>query len=442
MKTILIRSGSIIIAISLALLPANDCLAALDKSKYISASGVKPFNPNAILDTFTYAAPINNWNVRTSTYDSTNSETDPAVASCVPGYVDTTGTESSGKCLRLVYDVNNLKAWSAYVSQLCPPDLALPGGSLTAYNAVSFYVKGSVGRELFKVQIANKSADNIHNAPASYPGAGDATTYSRNISSVYVNDLLDGGITTSWKKVTIPFKNFANLDGWSSMKEFAIVFDNGANAASGSPKTGTVYIDDIKFETVTLPNIRLDHFGDKYPVCSLGGNMQMGVGDGASSTLNNFGFSSTTNEFSPYANGLKINYSVASRDSYSYLYSIFGGGNTTAASTKPLRAGWIPVPQDFSSYTYLSIKVRALSTTTNPEKIKIELKDSAGSRAMMISGITTSWNTFRMPLAGFMNIDTGAFLNKAAIQQITIVFENSQAVDKTGTIFIDSIQFE
>ena len=104
--------------------------------------------------------------------------------------------------LELTYDVSNPNSFSGYFSKLEELDLA-------KYKYLSFWVKGTIGKELFKIELKNISND-----------------VDRNKASVYINDYLDNGVSLQWQKVVIPLDAFVNLEyDLYSIKEMYIIFD-------------------------------------------------------------------------------------------------------------------------------------------------------------------------------------------------------------------------
>jgi hypothetical protein len=92
--------------------------------------------------------------------------------------------------------------------------------SISAYTSMTFWVKGSVGGEKFKI------------------GLSDGTDVK-----VKVSDYLSSGVTQSWQKVTIPLSNFTGLNKTAVTKPLIVAFEDiytGSNV--------TVYLDCIGFE--------------------------------------------------------------------------------------------------------------------------------------------------------------------------------------------------
>ncbi len=393
-----------LVIVSVMVLMANYSIAA-DRLASVSAAGTKAIVPGALLDDFRYAAPINVWNAPTGTFSSSAVFPPPSDANCIASYESNTNITfgGSGYSLKLNYNVSAANSFSGYYSYL-------GSASVSTYKALSFWVKGAAGGEFFKIQLKNTSGG------------------TRNTAAIYVTDYLDGGVTTGWQKVTIPFYNFGNLDGFTSMAEFTIVFENSQSGINGSLPYGTIYIDDIRFDETTQTTARVDHYGDKIGTCALGGNIGMGVGGGASESLNRYDFVSGSNEYSPYPNGMKLTYNVTS--GWSYVFILFGGGSD----------GWTALPQNLSAFNYLNIRIRARSEAENPKYLKLEIADGTGAKFVVLEGITTSWQYWHVPLSEFTGLD------KSTIKQITFVFEDwrisSAGGSKSGVIYIDSVQFD
>lgn len=122
--------------------------------------------------------------------------------------------EDGGYMLKLVYNVKN--GYAGYYSKL-------NGIDLSKYQRITFYVKGAKGGEVFEVEL------------------GDGKTSYK----VDVRDSLPYGASTSWQKVSIPLKAFAEVKNWDKMQgNFAIVFEQYL----GIPNNSTLYVDNITFE--------------------------------------------------------------------------------------------------------------------------------------------------------------------------------------------------
>ncbi|MFC2091906.1 hypothetical protein ACFLTD_03950, partial [Elusimicrobiota bacterium] len=169
-------------------------------------------------------------------------------------YDGANGYNGSVNALALDFNVAITDEWSGMLVMLSN-DVDNIQADISAYEYLTFQVKGSVANIPVKIGLENASS-------------GD-----RNKANVYVNDYLDGGVTTSYQEVRIPLDAFANLDDLSNMKVITFVFENGYATANGAPVSGILYIDDIGFGSDSVDNVRIDHFGDNYGPNALGGNM-------------------------------------------------------------------------------------------------------------------------------------------------------------------------
>jgi len=371
----------------------------------ITSQGTIPFTPGPLLDDFTDGVGINAWGSLTGTF----SKFDPAPSNsiCVASYENNPAIAfgGTGHSLKLDYNVTydklGEKGFAGYYSKL-------DGGSVNSYTALSFQVKGASGGEYFKIELKTNSLDT-----------------NRNKAAVYITDFLDGGVTTNWRKVEIPFHNFANINNWSSMKEFVITFEGAQSGINGSPLSGAVYIDDISFVNRVFKAIRIDHYGDKVDACALGGNMgDMGGGGGAAQHT----FLDALVPPPLYPNVLFSRYNVSS--GWAGIFVKFGGG----------ASGNTPMTHDFSAFGSLSFWIRAWQADRNPKGIKLELEDSGGKRTAWRGGITTVWQKMVIPFSDF----SGLRIN--AIKQFNIIYDGraigGAGGDLNGGVFIDDLQFE
>jgi len=400
----------VLLAAAVIIFRPDAAAAVTDRTVAVSGSATKPVTPGALLDDFSYAAPLNLWNCQTFVFGA-------AGGTCAASYPNDPAIThgGTGNSLQLTYNVASPQSYAGYSSQLGSSSLTSP----TAYTVVSFYVKGAAGGEFFKIEMKNT-------------GSNDNTNHA----AVYVTDFLDGGVTTGWRQVTIPLQNFANISDWTSMKEFVITFENSQSAANGSAAGGTVYIDDIRFDNPSISVLRLDPYGDKVGISSLGGNMGSDGGTGSGSSSYSF----TASDYSGYPNSLRINYNVAASGSYVFVYEIFGGGFD----------GNQKVPQNFAAYNNISFDIKGTSGG-NPAGIKIELHDAASrpngqpfyviAKGDATRAITTSWKHVTLPFSYFKDW-AGSALNSSLMTEMVFTLENGNSVDKTGAIYIDNVQLE
>jgi hypothetical protein len=122
--------------------------------------------------------------------------------------------DQAGYAIRLDYDVDSPNpAYNGFW-------MKLNGEDATAYNALTFYVKGS-GEAGFTKRVKIELKD-MSNKPSPY---------------------VVSGITDQWQKIVVPFDKFRRITDWTKMNEFVVVFDD----INSNPKSGTVYIDHVAF---------------------------------------------------------------------------------------------------------------------------------------------------------------------------------------------------
>ena len=119
---------------------------------------------------------------------------------------------AAGYALKLDYDVDSPNP--AYNGLW----MKFNGTNATAYNTLSFYVRGE-GLNNFTKRIKLEVKD-MNNRPSPY---------------------IVSGITETWQKISIPFEKFRRIQDWSALNEFVVVFDD----INSNPKQGTILIDQI-----------------------------------------------------------------------------------------------------------------------------------------------------------------------------------------------------
>lgn len=387
--------------LSLLLSLCGIVFAQVDRTAEVSVNSVveEPIISGPVLDDFNDGGKLNNWGYNTGAFNNTG-------ASCVDSR-DATSPQEGAFCLKLDYNVSTLASYAGYWS-------LLGGENLSIYTSISFWVKGTAGGEFFKIELKNNNTDN-----------------NRNRAAIYVTDYLDGGVTTSWQEVTIPFHNFVNLDSWNNMKELVFTFENSQSVTNGSPLQGTIYIDRISFESTSVNEVRIDYFGDKLGTCALGGN----IGDMQPSPTppapQYYTHSFTTDEYISSPGALASSYNATS-DPWGGQFIIFGGGND----------GWTEIPHNFSDYNYVTLWIKAKSATENPKILKVEVVDRTNSPfpSVYLKKMTTTWQEYVIPMSAFAGLD------KKNIKKITFVYEDwriqNEGGSKTGVLYIDNLQFE
>lgn len=363
----------------------------------VSATVVSPPPPDAdIVDDFNDGNDLNYWDGAMGALEEVSG--DDSIARSF----ETVGSYA-GQSLKLSYDLTKASSWNGYFLNLNTS--AAITKNISAYKHLSFWVKGAVGGvEHLKIGLENTSLESTN----------------RSRVAIYVNDYLDGGITNQWKKVSIPLAAFSGLNSFATAKTLTFVFERSyANPAlhPSLAQSGSVFIDDVRFSSAVLPEVRIDHFGDVWGLNSMGGNwgdMRDVVRDTVSLPSDPF----------PYTMGSAYNVNLWDWQGH---FCLFGGGNS----------GWTAYPVNLSDYRYLKFRAKARSGTENPKTFKLEIQ-SSNLRNYIASGLTTSDQTFTVDLNA-LGVD------KTSIQQINIIYErfrvNGAGGNGVGYVYFDDFRF-
>jgi hypothetical protein len=360
----------------------------------MKAEGTLVSGYSSMLDDFNDGNEMNNWLY--------NTFSGGLGGSILPSY-PSIGAKEGTRCLKLNYSVPNPAEYVWYTSKLGEEN-----ASLSNFNGIVFWVKGDTGGETLKAEMKTLGCNSA----------------GRSNASIYINDFISGGvITTSWQKVTIPMANFANISNFSKLNEFTLVFEHDQSVLNSSPLSGAVYVDAIKFTNCSsgFDPVIQDYFSDSISRNALGGNMGWAGGGGGSATA-----TWNTTNFLTAPSSMKISYDVTAPGSFSFVYSLFGGGSGGATVEKC----------NFTNYNYLSFCAKAGRVTTNI-KIKIEL-DTDDSWppycAFYCIGIRTNWRQYDIPLNGYMD--------KTNMAKVVWVMEYGQlqAADRNTSIYIDNVK--
>jgi hypothetical protein len=126
-----------------------------------------------------------------------------------------------GKSLRLSYD-KSAAGWTGYYSLLHRNQQRFT--DLSMFSALSFWVKGRDGGEVFSVGMADR--DHLL--------LDDTVT----IDEVQMEEFMPGGADTEWRQVVVPFTAFDGLE-FRQMASVTIAFEEEGQ--------GDVYLDDVRF---------------------------------------------------------------------------------------------------------------------------------------------------------------------------------------------------
>jgi len=143
-----------------------------------------------------------------------------------------TSQDPGGKSLKLFYDKKGVGGpygkggWCGFYTQLKVEDRYYDA---SAFQALTFWVKGEKGEENFKVGMADQH----------WEGVGDS------IKSEDIGRYLpSGNVAQEWQKATIPLEAFF-LDH-SELASIAFAFET--DCFPGGEGSGVVYIDELAFE--------------------------------------------------------------------------------------------------------------------------------------------------------------------------------------------------
>ncbi|MDD5644707.1 MAG: carbohydrate binding domain-containing protein [bacterium] len=92
--------------------------------------------------------------------------------------------------------------------------------------------------------------------------------------------------------------------------------------------------------------------------------------------------------------------------------------------------------KNLSQYQTLNLWIKGDSSRGYTERFKIELKTPDGVGKYYITGISSDWQKFSIPLSSF------GLGSLHSCDELVIVFEDQVATDKDGTIYIDDISVE
>ena len=360
------------------------------------------------------------------------SEANPPAADsfCTIAFTDDAGDVlgNSGYSLKIDYNITRGDTFAGYFTKL-------ENANLSAYNYLSFWVKGEAGGEYFKIELHHGSYD-----PAEAVGFND--DYK---AQLYIADYLDGGVTTGWQKVTIPLDAFANIYDWSDIDEFVIAFENSQSAENSSPLSGTVYVDNISFGHQFLGFVRIDHYGDRVSVNALGGNSSHT--SGGVPIYGSYEYTDVAGQYRDHKNGLGFHFDNVVDPRYYVYYSIIGGGDD----------GFIKQPRDFSAYNRVSFWIRSSASNVNCIKMELHCPTNTNNYFHFFkNNITNSWQKFSLPLTDFTTSgfpgNGASIISSGKIAQLgEITFTRDgwwtqwAAWDQgvaTGSFYIDNVQLE
>jgi len=290
-----------------------------------------------LIDNFEDGVDPNLWG---GMYAPMNSGVGVSSGSIAITYDSTQYKGASGYSMRINYNVPHTADWTGMQIGLAPMD---GSRNVSAYRYLTFDIKGLTAGQSFRIEFQSASGTQSH---------------------IYLTDYLDGGASTSWQNVQIPldaFANFASISAITDLKYINFVFEHDYLSTSTFPTSGTINIDNIGFGSAQPSLVRIDHFGDKWGLNALGGNMGgMGNDTAHSATIafDNINYMGTGIPF-----GLRVNYNVPTGN-WAGCYFLVGGWTT----------GAVAMPHDFSAYNYLNLSCAGAAGIKPPYRFKVELQ--------------------------------------------------------------------
>lgn len=308
---------------------------------------------------------------------------DAATPNLLGGDSGLTGELSEGTAvyengtLRLDYTTTTAQSYLVYFTLLRNLDA-------TTYRSLSFRIKGANGGEKLAI------------------GLNDGQGHEPKIA---ISEHLPAGVTTSWQTVMLPLDAFTNeIANWDALHSLSIAFEERINSG-----TGTVWIDDIRFEPAADP-LSLDNYNDRDTFNGIGLNHSHDTG-GSGSLASSY---SQINAYSGSGASLTLEYNVPSDASY---------------------AAWQSgLALDVSVYDKLSLAVRGAH---GGETAHVWLASGGVARWVELSDfvpITTDWQVIEIPLQAFA--DQGVDLTQLTLLKIAFEW-----VPMNGTLHVDNIHF-
>ena len=301
----------------------------------------------------------------------------------------------SGNTLEFSYNVIARSMFVFYFSLLDSLDLS-------NYEYLSFWIKGSRGREFFQVKLSNYSESSA-------------------ISVWEYSEIL----TKEWQKVVIPLDAFWNLQSRSAMKELVFEMVHEQCSQNYAQKRGTIYIDDILFGSHNPGSLTIDRFNDNLTTNATGGNIGIFCKDQRDSSRYSFNFVNSPNES---GNKLQINYDNRSYNSEEGgVFFMLGGGENRGTFTRNI----------IESYDMLYFETNSQADNdTNPGSFYVQMKaDTNDIREVFISDIDSTFKAVKIDFSDFkLQSQTDS------IGEITFLFRRNKQDRQSGIVFLDNIE--
>ena len=108
-------------------------------------------------------------------------------------------------------------------------------------------------------------------------------------------------------------------------------------------------------------------------------------------------------------------------------------------SPNPAYCGfWMKLPRvELRQFTTLSFSLKGDPERRFTRRLRVELKDGTKVATLSLDGIEATWKRFRIPLRAFDGI---ARLRQ--LSEFVIVFEDREATEKVGTVYLEDVALE
>ena len=278
-----------------------------------------------------------------------------------------------GKVVELSYDVIADNEYAGFYRDLDNIDIS-------GYRTLSFWIKGAEGKEQLRIGLKNRKGKE---------------------SKLVLGAYLDKGISTIWRKVSIPLTAFAGVSDMSSMENLSFIFENKYNSSKGK-----IYVADFVLEKSLSPMV-IANCSD----CT-----------GKTGWGNECWIFNTRNAHINFVD-----------DKFGALIHFKG---VVASKNMVTWSGWgMDLPDiDASDYDCLSFRIKKVNGHENPN---IYLEDFHKKKYVDISNYcesSTHWQIVYIPLRDF--IKKG--LDIKSLKKLCFVFEWERM---EGAVYVDDIRF-
>lgn len=282
--------------------------------------------------------------------------------------------------LQLHYDTSAANSYAGYYT-------LLPHADLRAYNAVSFWIRGSAGGEKARLGLRDEAL---------------------NETKITLSEYLPYGITPTWQKVMVPLSAFTHVSGWEAMDNLNIEVQNGIGSGAG-----TLFLDDIRFEYIAGAATVVDNFNEPTGENGVGASLYSFSGGGAAIEASY----DPVNRYGNYGAGYRIAYSGVSPTGWATMGSDLAG-------------------LDASAYESLSF---CLKGAAGGERPNLYLADQSNHREFVdIEAYLTvrpTWQCVDIPLQAY----TSQGIDITALSNFEVVFEWE---DMGGIVYVDEVRFK